>query len=121
MLFCSSHQAIIKLSGNCKIAFFQKRYIDREIKLNFGDSTTVATVVEKDIPIDFNLKKSDLELVEKDLRSARKIYLFTYLSALTDPDKLMENYLFSLGFKEKSITDFPGVDFIYYYVLITIL
>ncbi|MCD6321871.1 MAG: DEAD/DEAH box helicase, partial [Clostridiales bacterium] len=40
-----------------------KLYIDREIKLNFGDSTTVATVVEKDIPIDFNLKKSDNDLI----------------------------------------------------------
>ncbi|MCK5758182.1 MAG: SNF2 helicase associated domain-containing protein [Clostridiales bacterium] len=38
-------------------------YIDREINLNFEDITTVATIIEKDIPIDFNLRKSDNDFI----------------------------------------------------------
>jgi len=43
------------------------------------------------------------------------VFLFEYLTEITDPEHLVEGWLKRNGFKEESIKDFSGVGFIYNY------
>jgi len=63
----------------------------------------------------FNLKPNDLDNLAKFLVGKEKIYLFQYLTGLTDPMDLTKNYLESSGYKLSNIKDFPGVGFVFEY------
>lgn len=63
----------------------------------------------------FNLSDQDL-IQSKDIISNKKtIYLFQYLTGLTDPQNKIQTYLTSLGYVQERILNYPGVGFIYIY------
>lgn len=73
------------------------------------------TVEATGIAPKFNLRDEDLVYLADKLSDKNKIYLFQYLTGLTDPQEKTRHFLPSLGFREAFIKDFPGVGFIYVY------
>lgn len=61
----------------------------------------------------FRIEREDLERVEKEINGHKKVYLFQYLTGLTDPGHQTWEFLEQKGYSETSIRDFPGVGFIY--------
>ena len=61
----------------------------------------------------FRIEREDLERLEQKITSHQKVYLFQYLTGLTDPDRQTWEFLEQKGYSETSIRDFPGVGFIY--------
>lgn len=59
------------------------------------------------------IKTGDLNNLETNLNSFEKIYLFDYLTDVTDPKRLAERNLESLGFRQAKVYDFRGVGYIY--------
>lgn len=62
----------------------------------------------------FRVSQKDLSGLEA-LYSARRVYLFQYLTGLTDPDDLIRTYLTAFQFSNIQTLNFPGVGFIYVY------
>ena len=62
----------------------------------------------------FRVSQKDLSSLEA-LNSARRVYLFQYLTGLTDPNDLIRTYLTALQFSNIETVNFPGVGFIYIY------
>ena len=62
----------------------------------------------------FSVTFDDLELFKPQINSANKIYLFHYLSELTDKNNITGKFIENTGFvqKDKETLDFPGVGFI---------
>ena len=54
-----------------------------------------------------------MERLEQKITSNQKVYLFQYLTGLTDPDRQTWEFLEQKGYSETSIRDFPSVGFIY--------
>ncbi len=65
----------------------------------------------------FRLETDDLDKLSEILVGKEKIYLFQYLTGLTDPTDLAKKYFESLGYKLSNTKDFPGVGFIFEYNL----
>lgn len=63
----------------------------------------------------FTIKDEDLEKVFPRLTDKKRIYLFQYLTGLTDPGGKTIKFISSSGYKESLIKDFPGVGFVYIY------
>jgi hypothetical protein len=63
----------------------------------------------------FNLKDEDLSNLATKLSGKKTVYLFQYLTGLTDPQNKAKTFLQNNGFRERIIKDFPGVGFIYIY------
>lgn len=63
----------------------------------------------------FILEDRDLSNLLPDILNREKIYLFQYLTGLTDPEGKSHLFLQSNQFKNTSTKDFPGVGFIYIY------
>lgn len=61
----------------------------------------------------FRVENNDLERLAVSLNNKEKIYLFQYLTGLTDPTGLTRTYIESLGYRQSTVKDFPGVGFIY--------
>lgn len=61
----------------------------------------------------FRVEKADLPKLDNKIMAYNKIYLFQYLTGLTDPKKETWNYLQEKGYRETAIKDFPGVGFIF--------
>ncbi len=64
---------------------------------------------------DFTIRDEDLEKLKLKIFDKNRIYLFQYLTGLTDPNGKTMNFLRSVGFSETEVKDFPGVGFIYVY------
>ena len=63
----------------------------------------------------FILQDEDLINLGSILTNKKKIYLFQYLTGLTDPKEKTREFLIKEDYKESSIKDFPGVGFVYVY------
>ncbi len=63
----------------------------------------------------FLLRDQDLINLSKKLNDKKKIFLFQYLTGLTDKDKKIFRFLKEEGYGEVKVTDFPGVGFVYEY------
>lgn len=63
----------------------------------------------------FNLTDQDLIRSEETITNKKTIYLFQYLTGLTDRQNKTQRYLTGLGYQELRILNFPGVGFIYIY------
>ena len=63
----------------------------------------------------FNLRDEDLSNLAVKLINKKTVYLFQYLTGLTDPQDKTKAFLENNGFTERIIKDFPGVGFIYVY------
>ena len=61
----------------------------------------------------FNLTDQDLIRSEALIKNKKTVYIFQYLTGLTDPLNKTQRYLTSLGYFEQRILNFPGVGFIY--------
>ena len=51
--------------------------------------------------------------IEKLTQDKNRVFLFQYLSQITDPQGLIFEYLSNLGFSNISTKDYPGVGFVY--------
>ncbi len=60
----------------------------------------------------FTVKPQELSTYTYTLTSSPKLFLFHYLTDITDPSHIFETYLENLGFRETNIHDFSGVGFI---------
>lgn len=63
----------------------------------------------------FIIEDNDLLKLHPVIESKDKIYLFQYLTGLTDPKNKTGNFLVSQGLIHQDTKDFPGVGFIYVY------
>lgn len=63
----------------------------------------------------FILSGQDLVRMVPFVKQKQRVYLFQYLTGLTDPTEKTRTYLSTLGFKNTSIKNYPGVGFIYIY------
>lgn len=63
----------------------------------------------------FILIDDDLRVLTYRLQTKKKIYLYQYLTGLTDPKEKTRKLLETQGFRESDIKNFPGVGFIYIY------
>jgi len=63
----------------------------------------------------FILTDDDLRVLTDRLQTKKKIYLYQYLTGLTDLKQQTRNYLETQGFRQTDIRNFPGVGFIYVY------
>ncbi len=63
----------------------------------------------------FILTDTDLEALSQKITTKNKIYLFQYLTGLTDPQEKARNYIINKGFKEGIVKNFPGVGLIFVY------
>lgn len=62
----------------------------------------------------FNARSEDVEKKVKDYTKDKdKVFLFQYLSGITDPQGLVFQELVNQGFKNTKTTDFNGVGFVY--------
>jgi mannosyltransferase len=61
----------------------------------------------------FVIQNNDLLNLADKIQDKNRIYLFQYLTGLTDPTEKTKNYLPTIGFVQKQTVDFPGVGFIY--------
>jgi len=61
----------------------------------------------------FRVQSEDLEKLSAKLTNKSRIYLFQYLTGLTDPANLTARYIESQGYKQSITKDFPGVGFVY--------
>lgn len=61
----------------------------------------------------FIFRDEDLENLLPKLANKKRVFLFQYLTGLTDPKEKAKKFLMEKGFKESSIKDFPGVGFVY--------
>lgn len=61
----------------------------------------------------FHYSETYLSQLNTYLESRHRIYLFQYLTGLTDPKEQTRHYLATHGFSEVSILNYPGVGFIY--------
>lgn len=65
---------------------------------------------------DFPAKQeTDLIDLEQDTKSVKDIFLIEYLVDISDPNRLVEKKLASLGYKQIEIKNFTGVGFIHHY------
>lgn len=64
---------------------------------------------------DFSLNDQDLIVLKDKITGKDRIFLFQYLTGLTDPQQRTRNFLKSSGMTESEIYDFPGVGFIFVY------
>ena len=58
----------------------------------------------------------DLINLEDISQSSKDIFLVDYLVEISDPDRLVDGKLKSLGYKISETKDFHGVGFVYHYV-----
>ncbi len=63
----------------------------------------------------FIIRDEDLIVLSPKLADKKRVYLFQYLTGLTDPKEKTRKFLIDEGYKESSIKDFPGVGFVYIY------
>lgn len=63
----------------------------------------------------FILTDDDLKVLANRLLFKKKVYLYQYLTGLTDPQQKTREFLETYGFKQSDIKNFPGVGFIYIY------
>lgn len=63
----------------------------------------------------FNLTDQDLVRTKELITSKNSVYLFQYLTGLTDPQNKIHTYLRGLGYIQERILNYPGVGFIYIY------
>lgn len=63
----------------------------------------------------FILTDEDLTTLAVRLSGKKRIYLYQYLTGLTDPTDKIRNFLAMESFSQSSIDNFPGVGFIYTY------
>lgn len=63
----------------------------------------------------FIIRDSDLSNLSVRLQDKKRIYLYQYLTGLTDPQGKTRNFLARDGFVQTNISNFPGVGFIYTY------
>ena len=63
----------------------------------------------------FILTGQDLVRMVPFVQGKDRVYLFEYLTGLTDPTGKTRKYLLSLGFENTGIKNYPGVGFIYIY------
>lgn len=61
----------------------------------------------------FQIGNDDLDKLSTVLVNKNRIYLFQYLTGLTDPSSLTVSFIKSLGYGQTGIKDFPGVGLIY--------
>ena len=61
------------------------------------------------------LKLNDLEKAAPTINQANRLFVYHYLTDLTDPAKQIPQFLYSQGFIEIQKKDFPGVGFISIY------
>lgn len=64
---------------------------------------------------DFVVTPETVNKYSAQVDTADKIYLFHYLTGITDPDNLVPDFLKKRGFSENTVKDFPGVGFISIY------
>lgn len=69
----------------------------------------------KGIAPGFRVTDEDLNNLGITFSNKKKVFLFQYLTDLTDSQHKTRNYLIQKGFSENTIKDFPGVGFIYIY------
>lgn len=67
----------------------------------------------KGIAPNFLVTDENLQTMSFHLSEKTRVYLFQYLTGLTDPQEKTRRFIKTLGFKETSIKDFPGVGLIY--------
>jgi len=63
--------------------------------------------------------RANPEIIEKRMASIEdkeNVFLFEYLTDLTDPEHLVEEWLEKNGYRQESIKDFSGVGFVYNYI-----
>ncbi len=63
----------------------------------------------------FILTDSDLTNMSVKLSTKNKLYLYQYLTGLTDPQNKTQKFLSLSGFTQTDVRNFPGVGFIYIY------
>lgn len=63
----------------------------------------------------FKVTNDDLSILGDRLASKKRVYLYQYLTGLTDTDNKTKSFLINIGYQEASIRNFPGVGFIYVY------
>lgn len=63
----------------------------------------------------FQIRDLDLERFKEKLNAKKRIYLFQYLTGLTDPNGKTILYLENLGFQNTKVENFPGVGLVYIY------
>lgn len=64
----------------------------------------------------FIVSNEDLEKLTARLENKKTVYLYQYLTGLTDPKQKTQRYLSLNGYIQKDTHNFPGVGFIYTYV-----
>lgn len=65
----------------------------------------------------FKIREEDLNQLVQRLKNKKRIFLYQYLTGLTDPDNMTQKFLVHAGYNLSEIKDFPGVGFIYVYDL----
>ncbi|MCJ7740896.1 glycosyltransferase family 39 protein [Candidatus Microgenomates bacterium] len=73
------------------------------------------TVEAKGIAPKFILDDNDLANLQPEVNNKNRIYLFQYLTGLTDPKEKTRAFLSENGFVNRDTKDFPGVGFVYIY------
>jgi len=63
----------------------------------------------------FVLEEYDIQRFSSLIQSQNRIFLFQYLTELTDRKEKMRHFLQDVGFVKTQVKDFPGVGFIYTY------
>ncbi len=64
---------------------------------------------------EFILTDYDLRKLSEKIATKNRLYLYQYLTGLTDTQNKTQNFLSSSGFIQTGTKDFPGVGFIYIY------
>lgn len=73
------------------------------------------TIEAKGIAPKFILDDNDLANLQPEVNNKNRIYLFQYLTGLTDPKEKTRAFLSENGFANRDTKDFPGVGFVYIY------
>jgi len=63
----------------------------------------------------FILQSTDLNFLGQEIENKDRIYLFQYLTGLTDPKEKARRYIINKEFKEGIVKNFPGVGLIFVY------
>ncbi len=63
----------------------------------------------------FILHDNDLKNLQSTVNNKKRIFLFQYLTGLTDPKEKTRAFLSENGFVNRDTKDFPGVGFVYIY------
>jgi mannosyltransferase len=63
----------------------------------------------------FIVQPEDLSALTSAIRNKDRLFVFQYLTGLTDPDNTIQRTLMYAGFAQTDIKNFPGVGFVYVY------